>query len=209
MEAAKPQEVKEVASQDSSGSPEAKGKKTKKEKKKEKKEKGKKKEMISGKYPVTASQKEARTLFEGTGLDPKEKVRKRILKKAKKFLSKKGRAGSSSSSSSSEDAASSQEELQPEGLFCGELPIKGRGRTVPGSLGVRGAEDDAVYATDRAGGRWRSGLRETYSSPLLPSTSSTAGSWGNVARDAELGDGSRLGSSGAARLRRQMLWLNG
>ena len=134
------EELKDKGPGGSSGSQGSKRKKSKKEKKKKRKEKGKEKEMISGRYPVTASQKEVHSLFGGTGLDPKEKVRKKVLKQAKKFLMKKGKTESSSSSSSSESSTSSQEELQPEGLFVESSRSRAVAERYPGVLAFEAAK---------------------------------------------------------------------
>ena len=54
----------------------------KKRKKKDKKEKKRTKEVSEGRHPAVAAQKELRDLYAGTALDPKERIRRRILGKA-------------------------------------------------------------------------------------------------------------------------------
>ena len=94
---------------------EAVGKKKKKKRKKEGKEKKKKKKkkeegesssskpsttVLDGHHPVTASLKKYQSLFAGTGLDSREKVRRRVARKARKILTKKRSRSKSSSGSS-------------------------------------------------------------------------------------------------------------
>ena len=65
----------------------AKDKKKKKKKKKDKKDKEKaveKKPWLSGRHPLKASNKDPEDLFGGTGLDPQERIRKRVVKKAQR-----------------------------------------------------------------------------------------------------------------------------
>lgn len=111
----------------SSGS---RGKKRKKEKKKEKRRKNRKdeKEKVSekkrkevshdGRSPVSSSQKSLRELYEGTGMDPRERIRHRVVRRAKKFASrKKDRSSSSSSTAESSSTKDGKEEEQAHGLF--------------------------------------------------------------------------------------------
>ena len=50
----------------------------KKKKKKKAKEAQKAKDMADGRYPALAVQKDLAVIFGGTGLDPREKVRRRV-----------------------------------------------------------------------------------------------------------------------------------
>ncbi len=119
-------------------------KKKKKKKRKEKKKKKAEKEessskidksQLDGRHPVTASQKRYQSLFSGTGLDMREKVRRRVSRKARKILSKKrGRSRSSSGSSTSSSSRSLSLESEEEGLFMEDNKAKGVGEKCPGAL---------------------------------------------------------------------------
>ena len=77
-------------------------KKKKKKKKKKEKEKEDTQRIKEGRLPAKAGQKSLEQIFCGTGLDPDRSVRKRVNKKAQKFMAqKKGKGGTSSSSGSS------------------------------------------------------------------------------------------------------------
>ena len=110
----------------SSSSTRSRRKKKKKAKKKEaKKVKKRKKEddvddkpdkskeedpkKADGRSPMVDSTKPLETLFGGTGLDPRERVRRRVVRKARAYLKKRGNEKSSGSSSSSSATSSSKE----------------------------------------------------------------------------------------------------
>ena len=59
-------------------------KEVKKKKKAKKKERSKEEKVNNGRKPSRAVQKDAAQLFAGTGLDPREKVRKRVMKAAQR-----------------------------------------------------------------------------------------------------------------------------
>ena len=63
------------------------------------------------KRPRAAAQKSLKSLFRGTGLDPRERVRKRVIKRARK-AAKKSKSGRSSSSSRSSTEATATDEDQ-------------------------------------------------------------------------------------------------
>ena len=94
-------------------------KKKKKKDPKEKKEGRGRGKIYDGRHPSLAVQKELGPLFSGTGLDPKEKVRRRVLKRAQKYIKKKKSKSSSSSSSSEEEKSSSEDVLETEGINDG------------------------------------------------------------------------------------------
>ena len=117
-------------------------KKKKKKKKKKRKEKKKsedseeeKKRRLDGSRPVTASQKSKAALFQGTGMDPKESVRKRVARKARKYMKKKKDKSSSSSSSSRTGSLSddTREDLH-DSLFGETNKAKGISERFPGVL---------------------------------------------------------------------------
>ena len=115
-----------------------------KKKKKKKKEKGRdeskkaKAKKLTGKRPVSACQKELQEVFGGTGLDPRDKVRRVVLKKARKYLAKKTKSSSSSESSSksgSEDSQSTRDALEEkEGIFSGGNRVRSVSENYPGAL---------------------------------------------------------------------------
>ena len=114
---------------------------SKKKKKKEKKDSSKKErsKKLSGKKPVSACQKEPKELFGGTGLDPRDRVRRRVLRKARKYLAKKGKTSSSSGSSSrseSESRSGSTEDAleEREGLFNDGNRVRAVAEKFPGAL---------------------------------------------------------------------------
>lgn len=121
----------------SSRSSVAEAKKSKRRKKKKKKgAEDEEKVVDDGRHPVRSSQKEVKALFAGTGLDSREKIRKRVTKRAKQYIRRKGRKKDSSSSSSSKTTSSSleAEEEQVEGLFSESSKAKGISERFPGTL---------------------------------------------------------------------------
>lgn len=104
----------------------------KKKKKKEKKEKDSK---LQGRNPSFAAQKEPDALFKGTGLDQQEKVRRRVVHRAKKFASRRKRSASSSSDSSGASGSSSHgEDVHQAGVFSEDSRAKGIAERFPGVL---------------------------------------------------------------------------
>lgn len=106
--------------------------------KKKKKEKKRSKGMAEGRYPSAACQKEAKSLFGGTGLDPREKVRRRVLAKAQKFVSKKRNKTSSKSSDSSESTSSpTVEDVSGlETVFTEDTKVRATAERFPGALAM-------------------------------------------------------------------------
>lgn len=110
----------------------------KKRKKKDKKEKRKEKNIEDGRFPKKASQKKSQALFGGTALDASEKVQKRVVKKAQRFMTRKKKGGKSSSSDSQEDGSSVSSSSGPgielEGLFTEENKPRALADRYPGVL---------------------------------------------------------------------------
>ena len=109
------------------------GDKKKKKKKKEKKDK----HILDGRHPGLAGQKTTQEVFGGTALDPRERVRRRVLSKAQKFVSSKKSKSTSGSSNSSSSSSSSLEEVK--GLttvFAEETKIRGVAERYPGALAM-------------------------------------------------------------------------
>lgn len=108
-------------------------------KKKKKREKSKDEKINSGRMPSRAVQKEAAHLYGGTGLDPNERVRKRVMKAAQRYASRKKAKRSSSSGGSSSSSSSSTTETgvtQREGVFAEETKTKAIGDKYPGALAL-------------------------------------------------------------------------
>ena len=116
-------------------------------KKKSKKEKEKNKAVDDGRSPATAAQKDVKELFRGTGLDPRERVRRRVEKSAQKLVSRK-RQRSSSKSSGSSSSSSSPTHEEPrgvEGVFAEDTKIRAVAERCPGALAL-----EAVAAMKRS-----------------------------------------------------------
>ena len=105
-------------------------------KKKKKKERKKERDITNGRHPVVAGQKDMKALFSGTGLDPRERQRRRVLSKARKFASsKKSRSHSSSSNSSTSSSSSTKEDYKGQDtVFSEETKVKGIAERFPGAL---------------------------------------------------------------------------
>lgn len=91
---------------------ERKSKKRKKEDEAEAKSSKAKKEeekRADGRSPMVDSTKGLESLFGGTGLDPRERVRRRVVRRARTYLKKRGKEKSSNSDSSSTSRSSSKE----------------------------------------------------------------------------------------------------
>lgn len=118
------------------------------QKKKKKKEKKKAKDVVNGRHAAVAVQKELKEIYSGTGLDPREKVRRRVLARAQKFVSRKKTKSSSSGSSSSSSSSSSpiyEDFKGSESIFSEETKVRGVAERCPGALTV-----EAVTAMRRA-----------------------------------------------------------
>lgn len=126
-----------------------KDKKREKEKEKRKKKKKEKKKRttsstseatstgkaaLDGTKPKQSSQKTAKSLFQGTGMDPSEKVRNKVSRMAKRYVRKKGKKSSSGSDS---DRASSQAvspDEEGDSVFQQAARVRGIAEAYPGVL---------------------------------------------------------------------------
>lgn len=130
-------------------SSESKSKKKKKKKKKKENVKKKAKESeeaggeekkkdskrnLDGRHPRIAVQKRPQVLFEGTGLDVKEKIRNRVMCRARKFVSKKRERSSSSSRSSSTSESTEDQGSKAEGLYLEVNKARAVAERFPGIL---------------------------------------------------------------------------
>ena len=107
-------------------------KKRKKEKKEKKRDKGLRREVSRLGRP-----KDPEGGFWGTAVDPRTKIRKRVVKKAQKYIGKKKKAKSSSNSSGSSSSSSSTGEEETrglEGVFMEETRIRVVAMRVPWPL---------------------------------------------------------------------------
>ena len=103
------------------------------------KTKEKAQEVLSGRQPSKAGRKELSSLYGGTALDPKERVRKTVLKKARRFAGKRKTKRSTSSSSKGSSGSSSTSEslgLGTEGVFAEETKARAISERYPGALTV-------------------------------------------------------------------------
>ena len=104
---------------------------------KDKKEPSGKGKMLDGRHAAVAVQKELAPLFGGTGLDPEEKVRRRVMKRAQKYIKKK-KSKSSSSTTTSEEKSTSNEDGEDaqmnEGLYSETGRAKNISQKFPGAL---------------------------------------------------------------------------
>eukprot|EP00435_Cladocopium_sp_Y103_P039385 s239_g10.t1 len=105
-------------------------------KKKKKKEKKKEKNLLDGRHPAQAGQKEVKEIYGGTAMDPREKVRRRVLAKAQKFVASKKVRSSSGSSSESSTSSSSLEARGLTTVFAEETKIRGVAERFPGALAM-------------------------------------------------------------------------
>jgi len=89
---------------------------------------------LDGTKPKIASQKTAKALYKGTGLDPSERIRTRVMRRAQKYVKKKGRRSSSGSESSSVSSRSEGLDAEGENLFQQAARVRGVAEGYPGVL---------------------------------------------------------------------------
>eukprot|EP00435_Cladocopium_sp_Y103_P015109 s1259_g3.t1 len=118
-------------------------KEAKKKKKKEKKTKKKSASSrdtssegvrLNGTRPKQASQKTAKLLFQGTGMDPSEKVRARVARLAKRYVRKRGKRSSSGSDSSTASSGEGRLEEEGDSIFQQAAKVRGIAEGFPGAL---------------------------------------------------------------------------
>ena len=122
-----PKEKVKVSSSSSSAKTKKKKKKAKKKKEKKKKKKEEKSKPLlgdtskeqkerrpDGTSPMVDSTKALEALFAGTGLDPKDRIRRKVVKKARSYLSRRSKEKDSTTSSSSSSSSSEKEGEDPE-----------------------------------------------------------------------------------------------
>lgn len=140
--------AKAAAKKAKSGSDEEddKGKKKKKKSKSKKKAKDKDKKekkddqdssddvKMDGSMARAASQKELKVLYRGTGLDPRDSVRRRVARLARKRLRRKNAKDGSSSESSSGSISSEDQAEVGDQLFDQSSRVKAVAESYPGAL---------------------------------------------------------------------------
>ena len=94
--------------------------------------------QLNGRRPRGAVTKSLEALFSGTGLDPKEKVRRRVMRLAKKAVKKKSKDKSStdSNSSSTQESPTGLEDMET-ALFEGENRVQRVADLCPGALSAQ------------------------------------------------------------------------
>ena len=118
----------------------AKKKEEKKKANKAQKEKEEAEKLIDGRHASKAVKKEMHQLYAGTGLDQREKVRRRVLRRAKNYAAKKKAKEESSSSSDGDSSTSSQEAvlMESDGVFTEESKARAIAERFPGALAMEG-----------------------------------------------------------------------
>lgn len=117
-----------------------KEKKLRKEKEKEVKEKAKpakRRGKLDGRHPIQAAVKDVETLFAGTALDPEEKIRLRVVHRARRYMknNRKGKSSSSHSSESKDSSSSSHRDTAlQDGVFTETSKAKSIAERYPGVL---------------------------------------------------------------------------
>ena len=112
-------------------------KKDKKEKKRKKKEEAESETdeiKVDGSNAKGAGVKRVKALFSGTGLDPKEKIRNKVTKKARRYVKKKAAHSSSSSSGKSGSKSEASETGEAATLFGESSSVKDTAKNYPGVL---------------------------------------------------------------------------
>ena len=92
---------------------------------------------LDGRRPRGASVKSPQLLFAGTGLDFKDKVRRRVARRAKRLVRRKKTEGSGSTGSRSSSASKDEDFDQEEGFFDSETKVQRVAENCPGALGAR------------------------------------------------------------------------
>eukprot|EP00435_Cladocopium_sp_Y103_P064326 s581_g26.t1 len=120
-----------------------KKKKKKTERRKAKSEKGSSEEsreedLLNGSRPKAAGRKDPSVIFSGTGLDPRDRVRKRVVRKARNHLKKKGtKDHSSDSDETSTLGTDSDMDMEDESVFQQASKIRVVANGYPGALGCQ------------------------------------------------------------------------
>ena len=137
-----------------------KRKKEKKDKKEKKEDKKSKKAKSDDEDELEVGQKKPAALFSETGLDPKVKVRRKILNRARKLgqgkkkKKKKKDSGSGEDSSSGSSSEDSSEEVEGEGLFDNEKKVRSIWNRYPGALTATMITEARTALVTSSGSLW-------------------------------------------------------
>eukprot|EP00438_Fugacium_kawagutii_P024162 Skav223371 [mRNA] locus=scaffold1536:180534:185737:+ [translate_table: standard] len=131
-------------------------KKKKKKKSKEKADEGEEKGSperiaLDGSQARLACTKPYSSLFKGTGLDGRERVRARVAKRARKVLKKKGDKSSSSSSDSSSSESLAAVEMAGDSLFMQGSRVRAVAEKCPGALSAQALQQMRLALLQDAG----------------------------------------------------------
>lgn len=150
------EKAKKKSSTSTSSSRKGKKKKKKEEKKRRKKDKEKKKKRAeqeqtekesfkdqemrihNGKTPMTSGVKDPAIVLCGTGLDPRERVRRRVQKSARRYLRSKSSKDSKTSSSSDSGTSSTASKDPRDTIFTDSTKVRKLAEQFPGSLATEG-----------------------------------------------------------------------
>lgn len=101
-------------------------------------EESREQDLLNGSRPKAAGKKEALALFQGTGLDPREKVRKRVVRKARRHMRKKGvKDHSTGSEETTESESGDDVDMEDESVFQTASKIRVVANGYPGALGAQ------------------------------------------------------------------------
>ena len=92
---------------------------------------------LDGRRPRGASVQSPQVLFAGTGLDFKDKVRRRVARRAKRLVRRKKTEGSGSTGSRSSSGSKEEDFDQDEGFFDSETKVQRVAENCPGALAAR------------------------------------------------------------------------
>ena len=114
----------------------------------EKSPKGESKKKVSIR---AMARKSLKSVFEGTGMDPNPKVRKKITAKASRKARKKRKSSSGSSSTETSSGSTAEESGE---LFEETQKVRKIGRFAPGALTTAGCREMASNLLNSTGGIW-------------------------------------------------------
>eukprot|EP00435_Cladocopium_sp_Y103_P042355 s627_g11.t1 len=89
---------------------------------------------LDGSKARLAARKKPKALFRGTGLDPSDRVRSKVMRSARKYVKRKGRKDSSGSGSSSESSKSEEWPMEEGTIFQQAARVRGVADSFPGVL---------------------------------------------------------------------------
>lgn len=127
------------------------------EKKKKKAEDSESEDSIfNGRKAKAACKKELGVLYRGTGLDPRESVRRRVFRRARRQLKKQQKDSSSSSRSSSSTGDPDGLDMGEDGVFLQTSKIRRVGDMFPGALASQTLEGMKIHLLTEVGQEERS-----------------------------------------------------